>query len=98
MRPSVIPDRQWCDTKFSVVIQQKAALHTAQLLNVLPNKGFINSNRLTSYANSILQCILCGKDVRSVLAEEASVNIKQLVKCYESTEHMTLDYTSICKE
>ena len=97
-RPSVVSDRQWCATKSSVVIQQASAFHTAQLMNLLPNKGFINYNGFCSYANSILQCILCMKHVRTVLAEEANVSIKQLVKCYETVDHNALNCADICHE
>ena len=94
-KPSGVPDRQWCVTKQSAMIQQKS-LRAANFITVLPNKGFINTDGVSSYASSILQCMLCMKDVRTViLAEEASETVKQFIKAYESTDHTPLDCAGI---
>ena len=78
---------------------QQQSLNAANLITALPSKGFINTNGISSYASSILQCMLYMKDVHTViLAEEANESIKQLVKSYQSADHTALDCAGICNE
>ena len=57
-RPKVVPDKQWCTTKYATLIQQQCANHLTEQLIFLPYKGFRDANGFSSYANSIMQCLL----------------------------------------
>ena len=65
---------------------------------VLPNKGFRDTDGFSSYANSIMQCLLHSKAVRNVFSDHSSKCLKQLVGGYESRDNAALDCTDIRKE
>ena len=56
-RPKLVPDRQWCVSKSASMIQ-KCTSGSTDYLTTLPNKGFSNSDGLSSFANSAMQCTL----------------------------------------
>ena len=98
-KPRRIPDRQWCITKSTLVNQQYADNGATELPTSFPNKGFVNTHRYLSYANSILQCVLCCTYIRSSLSKASDEDIVQLARAYESKEDLTpLDCTSICNK
>ena len=98
-RPKVVPDKQWCTTKYATLIQQQCADHLTEQLIVLPNKGFRDADGFSSYANSIMQCLLHSRAVRNVFSDCPSKCLKQLVSSYESRDAATaLDCTDIHKE
>ena len=55
-RSKLVPDRQWCVSKSALMIQ-KCTSGSADYLTMLPNKGFSNSDGLSSFANSAMQCV-----------------------------------------
>ena len=67
-------------------------------MTTLPNKGFLNDDDDNGHANSILQCLLNSKVIRSQLVKESCENIKQLVNLYENPAHTPIDSSSICKK
>ena len=71
-------------------------MHNVLAILPLPNKGFLNDDD-NGHANSILQCLLNSKVIRSQLVKESCENIKQLVNLYESPAHTPIDSSSICK-
>ena len=97
-RPKCVPDRQWCVTKSTLVIQQQCDDPlTGELLTSFPNKGFVNTHGYLSYANSILQCVLCCTDIRNGLSKDSDEDIVQLARAYESKDRYTpLNCMSIC--
>ena len=97
-RPKVVPDKQWCTTKYTTLIQQQSAGCMAQQIMVLPNKGFRDTDGFSSYANSIMQCLFHSKAVRNVFSDDSSKCLKQLVGRYESRENAALDCTDIWKQ
>ena len=97
-RPKVIPDKQWCATKYATLIQQQSDDHSAGHLVVLPNKGFRDTDGFSSYANSVMQCLLHSKAVRNVFCDDSNKYLKQLVSNYESRDDVALDCIDIRKE
>ena len=96
-RPKVVPDKQWCMTKYATLIQQQSAGCVGQEVMVLPNKGFKDNDGFSSYANTIMQCLFHSKAVRNVLSDDSSKSLKQLVGRYESWDSAALDCTDIRK-
>ena len=94
-RPKVIPDRQWCTTKYATLIQQQSADRSGERLTLLPNKGFRDNDGCSSYANSVMQCLMHSKSIRKVCYADASKCLKQLVTNYEGTADTVLDCTDI---
>ena len=94
-RISRVLDTQWC-IKSTSLAQQNSSVHAGNALTSLPNKGFLNNHN--GYANSILQCLLYNKVVRSELAKEFNENVKRLVTMYESPDHTPIDSSSVCSE
>ena len=92
-----VPDAQWCINKSTLLAQQNSSVHTHNVLTTLPNKGFVGDDG-SGYVNSILQCLLNSKMIRSQLLKQSSENIKQLVTLYENPAHTPIDSSSICKE
>lgn len=94
-RPKVVPDKQWCTTKYATLIQQQSAGCMVQEIMVLPNKGFRDTDGFSSYANAIMQCLFYSKAVRNLLSDDPSKSLKQLVGRYESRDSAVLDCTDI---
>ena len=94
-RPKVVPDKQWCMTKYATLIQQQSAGCMGQEIIVLPNKGFRDPDGFSSYANTIMQCLFHSKAVRNVLSDDPSKSLKQLVGRYENRDSTALDCTDI---
>ena len=87
-------DTQWCITKSTLLAQRNSSLHTCNVLTTLPNKGFVNNDE-NGYANSILQCLLYSKAIRSQLLKESCESMKQLITVYENPGHTPIDSSSI---
>ena len=85
-RPKSVPDRRWCITKSSLTVQQKSI--SANLPAAFPNKGFSNTNGLSSYANSVMQCILNSDVMRAAL-----LNRKQS-SCATTLHKIGSDYSN----
>ena len=94
-RPKVIPDRQWCTTKYATLIQRQSADHSGERLTLLPNKGFRDNDGCSSYANSVMQCLLHSKSIRKICSADSSKCLKQLVSNYEGTADTVLDCMDI---
>ena len=97
-RPKAIPDRQWCITKYATQIQRQSADHSGERLTVLPNKGFRDSDGCSSYANSVMQCLLHSKIIRQICSTDSSKCLKQLVSNYEGGTDTVLDCMDVRTE
>ena len=97
-RPKAIPDRQWCTTKYATQIQRQSADRSGERLTLLPNKGFRDSDDCSSYANSVMQCLLHSKSIRKICSTDSSKCLKQLVSNYEGGADTFLDCMDICTE
>ena len=97
-RPKAIPDRQWCTTKYTTQIQRQSADRSGERLTLLPNKGFRDSDGCSSYANSVMQCLLRSKTIRKICSADSSKRLKQLVSTYEGGADTVLDCMDIRTE
>ena len=97
-RPKAIPDRQWCTTKYATQIQRQSADRSRECLTLLPNKGFRDSDGCSSYANSVMQCLLHSKSIRKNCSTDSSKCLKQLVSNYEGGADTVLDCMDIRTE
>jgi len=97
-RPKYVPDRQWCVTKSTLTIQQHSDNLAGELLTTFPQKGFVNTLGYLSYANSILQWVLCCTDIHYDLSKDSDEDIVKLANAYESKDFSSLDCTSICNK
>ena len=79
-RPKGIPDRQWCAPKFATLVQEQCVDNDNGTLVTLPRYGFVDPDGYSSYANSVMQCLLHSKVVRNVFRVGDLDFLVQLVK------------------
>ena len=88
-RPKVILDRQWCTKKYATLIQQHSADRSGDHKILLPNKGFRDHDGYSSYANSVMQCLVHNKAVRKTCLADSSNSLQHLVSTYECSSRIT---------
>ena len=54
-------------------------------------KGFVNSDGISSYANSVMQCLLLSPAVCQAMQQSTSTGIKDMCDAYTSTAECNLD-------
>ena len=81
--------------KYATLIQQQSADHSEDNSTLLPNKGFRDSDGCSSYANSVMQCLLHSKTIRQACSSDSSKCLKQLVSHYEGRADTVLDCMDI---
>ena len=64
-------------------------------MTVLPNKGFTDSDGCSSYANSVMQCLLHNKTIRKACSTDSSGCFIQLISNYEGGPDAVLDCVDI---
>ena len=84
-----VRDRLWCTPKLTTIAQQQCA---DTEMTISPRHGFLDSDGCSSYANSIMQCLLHSKVVCNVFRDGCLV---ELVKSYENNTSNVLDCTAI---
>ena len=89
---SSVQDRLWCTPKLTTLAQQQCADTEP---TILPRHGFMDPDGCSSYANSIMQCLLHSKVVRNVFRDGSLGFLVELVKCYENNTSNSLDCTDI---
>ena len=88
-KPKSVQDRLWCTPKLTTLAQQQCADTET---TILPRDGYVDPDGCSSYANSIMQCLLHSKVVRNVFRDGC---VGELVKCYENNTSSALDCTDI---
>ena len=97
-RPKVVSDRQWCISKSALTVQQRSTSGLSDCLALLPNKGFTNSDGLSTYVNSAMQCILGCKILRAALVRQSKTCLKGMAMQYETSDKAPLDCTGLRAE
>ena len=92
-RPIKVDDVQWCTIPWTSAVQRPAA----QAIT-LKRKGFVNKDSVSSYANSVMQCVLFSPIVRRVILDGCDGAIKSLCRQYVSNADTTLDCTELHQE
>ena len=67
-------------------------------MTISPRHGFLDSDGCSSYANSIMQCLLHSKVVCNVFKDDSLDCLAELVKSYENNTSNALDCTAICNQ
>ena len=91
-KPKSFEDRLWSMPKLTTLAQQRC---TDTEMTILPRHGFVDPDGCSSYANSIMQCLLHSKVVRNVFRDGSISFLVELVKCYENNSSSALDCTDI---
>ncbi|XP_065894145.1 uncharacterized protein [Dysidea avara] len=92
-RPKKVDDIQWCTIPWTSAVQRPAA----QAIT-LKRKGFVNKDGVSSYANSVMQCVLFSPVVRRVILDGCDGAIKSMCRQYVSNADTTLDCTELRQE
>ena len=87
-----VQDRLWCTPKLTKTAQQQCA---DTEMTISARHGFLDSDGCSSYANSIMQCLLHSKVVCNVFRDGSLDCLVELVKSYENSTSNTLDCNAI---
>ena len=75
-------DRQWCTIKSATAIQESISQSALDTDNV--GKGFVNSDRISSYANAVMQCLLLSPAIHRAMQQSTSKALKDICAAYTS--------------
>ena len=92
-RPKKVLDTQWYTIPGTSAIQKP----TAQVIT-LKCKGFINEDGVSSYANSVMQCVFLSPIIRKVILNGCDGAIKDLCRQYLSNTDTTLSCMKLRQE
>ena len=82
-------DRQWCTIKSASAIQESVSQSALDTDNV--GKGFVNSDGISSYANTVMQCLLLSPAIRQAMQQCTSKALKDICAAYKSLAECNLD-------
>ena len=95
-RPKSIGDRQWCTIRSASEAQHpvnQSVQHVA-----FTGKVFVNPDGVSSYANSVMQCLLLSPAVRQAMLQSASKALKDMCALYRSAADCNLDCLTLRQE
>ena len=92
-RPNRVNDIQWCSIQKVSAIQRPGPTGSIPLI-ATKVKPFANVDGVSSYANSVIQCLLLSPHIRNSILQGFDGAMKTLCVRYNSSESITLD----CKE
>ena len=81
--------------EYATLNQRQSADRSGERLTLLPNKGFRDNDGCSSYAISVIQCLLHSKSIRKICSADSSKCLKQLVSNYKGTADTVLDCMGI---
>jgi len=92
-RSKKVDDIRWCVIPWTSVVQRPPPPAIT-----LKRKGFVNEDGVSSYANSVMQCVLFSPVVHKVILDGCDGAIKSLCRQYVSKADTNLDCTELCQE
>ena len=95
-RPKAIDDRQWCTIRSASAVQQPVNQPAQDV--TFKGKGFVNTDSVSSYANSVMQCLLLSPAVCQAMQQSTSTAIKDMCDAYTSTAECNLDCLQLRQE
>ena len=85
-RAKKVDDIQWCTLPWTSAVQKPVAQPV-----IFKTKGFVNKDGVSSFANSVMQCVLFSPVVRKVILNGSDGAIINLCKQYVNNTDTTLD-------
>ena len=94
--PKSIGDQQWCTFRSVSDIQQP--LNQSVQHVVFTGKMFVNSDGVSSYADSVMQCLLLFPTVQQAMLQSTSAALKDMCALYTSMSNCNLDCSKLRQE
>ena len=75
-----VGDQLWCTIRHASAIQEP--INQSPLETTFKGKGFVNSDGVSSYANSVMQCLMLSPAVRQAIQQGSSTTLKDICATY----------------
>ena len=91
-----VGDRQWYTIRSASAVQEPINQSVQEI--TFKGKGFVNSDGVSSYANSVMQCLLLSPAVRQAMQQSTSTALKNICVAYTSMADCNLDCLQLRQE
>ena len=95
-RPKSISDQQWCTIRSASEVQRPINQSVKHVQ--FTGKVFVDTDGVSSYANSVMQCLLLSPAVCQAMLQSTSTALKDMCALYTSVADCNLDCLTLRQE
>ena len=95
-RPKSISDQQWCTMRSASEVQRP--INQSVQHGQFTGKVFVDTDGVSSYANSVMQCLLLSPAVHQAMLQSTSTALKDMCALYTSVADCNLDCLTLRQE